>query len=197
MATGPAARPRYAVALAASAGGLNALLQIISSLPSDFAAPVLVVQHLDPNHQSWLAEIIGRRSMLPVVQARGGERLSAGAVYVAPPDRHVLVQPDGCLTLSDIPRVQHVRPSADVLFVSLAEAWGDGAIAVVLTGTGRDGAEGVCAVKHHGGTVIVQDKESAEFQGMPNAALRTGMADRVLPLNGIASVLIELTGENV
>lgn len=181
------------MALAASAGGVHALLHILSSLPRDFPAPVLVVQHLSPQYPSWLAEILDRRSALPVLQARGGERMEAGTVYVAPPDHHLMVEPNGCLALSDIARVQHVRPSADVLFASLAEAWGDGAIAVVLTGTGRDGADGVRAIKEHGGTVIAQDEASADFFGMPDAAFQTGVVDRVLPLDGIASALMELT----
>ncbi len=114
-------------------------------------------------------------------------------MYVAPPGRHLLVGREGRLTLSDTGRVHFVRPSADVLFVALAESWGAGAIAVVLTGTGSDGADGVCAVKDHGGTVIVQDKASSRFFGMPDAAIRTGKADRILPLGEIAPALIDLT----
>lgn len=188
-----AGRPKHAVALAASAGGLAALTEVLSSLPSDFAAPVLVLQHLSPDYRSWLPEILNRRVVLPVVQVRGGERLEAGKVYVAPPDHHLLVGPGGLLNLSDAARVQFVRPSADLLFASLAAAWGDGAIAVVLTGTGRDGADGVRAIKEQGGIVIAQDEASADFFGMPDAAFRTGMVDRVLPLDRIASVLLELT----
>ena len=193
VSSGPALRPKHAVALAASAGGVKALLQILSSLPRNFAAPVLIVQHLSPHYRSRLAEIFERRVKLAVSQVRGGERVAAGTVYVAPPDRHLLVDTSGLLDLSDVARVQHVRPSADVLFTSLAEAWGEGAIAVVLTGTGRDGADGVRAIKDHGGTVIAQDEASAAFFGMPDAAFRTGMVDRVLPLDGIASALMELT----
>jgi two-component system chemotaxis response regulator CheB len=194
---GSALRPKHVVGLAASAGGLAALTEVLSSLPENFAAPVLVLQHLSPHYRSWLPEILGRRVALPVVQIQGGERLEAGRVYVAPPDHHLLVEPSGHLSLSDVARVQYVRPSADVLFTSLAEVWGGGAIAVVLTGTGRDGAQGVRAIKEHGGTVIAQDEASAEFFGMPNAAFRTGMVDRVLPLDRIAPVLIELTGERI
>jgi two-component system, chemotaxis family, protein-glutamate methylesterase/glutaminase len=187
------ARPRHVVALAASAGGLAALSSVLSALPGDFAAPLLVVLHVDPRHRSWLAEILGRHVDLAVGQVRGGERLEAGRIYVAPPDHHLLVGEDGLLGLSDVARVQHVRPSADLLFASLAESWGSGAIAVVLSGTGRDGADGVLAVKRHGGQVIVQDEASAEFNGMPDAAIRTGAADRVLPLNEIAPVLVAMT----
>jgi len=193
LGTSPAARPRHAVALAASAGGLAALSKVLSALPRDFAAPLLVVLHVDPRHRSWLAEILERQVTLEVGQAKGGERLEAGRIYVAPPDHHLLVGGDGLLGLSGVARVQHVRPSADLLFASLAEAWGSGAIAVVLTGTGRDGADGVIAVKRHGGRVIVQDEASSEFFGMPEAAARTGAADRVLPLDEIAPALVSMT----
>jgi two-component system CheB/CheR fusion protein len=142
------------VAFAASAGGLSALSQVLSILPPDFATPILVVQHLDPEHRSWMAEILARRSGLRVEQVRGGERLAAGGVHVAPPGQHLLVAVDGALSLSDTARVKFSRPSADVLFASLAASWGRGAIAVVLTGTGSDGADGVRAIKSHGGTVI-------------------------------------------
>jgi two-component system chemotaxis response regulator CheB len=187
------ARPRHVIALAASAGGLAAVSQILANLPADFPAPVLVVQHLDPHHRSWLAEILTRRTSLRVTQVRGGERLAAGTVFLAPPGHHLLVAADGELSLSDTDRVRFVRPSADVLFASLAESWDGGAIAVVLSGTGRDGADGVCAIKSRGGTVIVQDEASAEFFGMPDAAIRTGTANQVLPLDAIAAALVELT----
>jgi two-component system, chemotaxis family, protein-glutamate methylesterase/glutaminase len=190
---GPAVRPRHAVGLAASAGGLAALTEVLCSLPPDFPAPVLIVQHLSPDRRSFLAEILDRRCALPVVQVRGGERLEAGRVYVAPPGRHLLVWRSGLLSLSDVSKVQHCRPSADVLFLSLSAAWREQAIVVVLTGTGRDGADGVRAVKRRGGTVLAQDEASSEFFGMPDAAFRTGKVDQVLPLDGIAPALVELT----
>jgi two-component system chemotaxis response regulator CheB len=177
--------------LAASAGGLAALSQVLSSLPSDFNASVLVVQHLDPHHRSWMVEILRRRVLLSVAEVQGGERLEPGTIFLAPPNHHLLVGPEGVLTLSSEPRVCFVRPSADLLFTSLAESMGDRAVAVVLSGSGHDGAEGVRAIKQHGGTVIVQDQASAEFDGMPGAA--RGVADRVLPLADIAAALIELT----
>lgn len=182
------------VGLAASAGGLKALLHVLSALPADFPAAVLVVQHVDPRHKSWMAEILDRKVSMPVRQVVGGERLAAGAVWVAPPDRHLLVDAEGLLSLVETPRVQFVRPSADRLFASLAEGFGARAIAVVLTGTGRDGAAGVRAVKARGGTVIVQDEVSSEHFGMPGAAIATGLADRVLPLSSIAPALCELVG---
>jgi len=183
---------RHVVAIAASAGGLAALSEVLSALPADFAAPILVVQHLDPHHRSWMAEILSQRTGLRVLQVQGGERLATGTVFIAPPDRHLLVGADGVLSLADTVRVQYSRPSANVLFSSLAESWGAGAIAVVLTGSGTDGAEGVRAVKAHGGTVLAQDEASAEFFGMPGAARRTGVVDRVLPLDEIAPALVKL-----
>jgi two-component system chemotaxis response regulator CheB len=139
-----------------------------------------------------MAEILARRTGLRVVEARDGQRLAAGTVFIAPPARHLLVGEDGALSLTDTAKVQHVRPSADVLFASLAASWGAGAIAVVLSGTGADGAEGVCDIKRRGGTVIVQDEASSAFFGMPGAAIHTGMADRILSLDSIAPVLEEL-----
>jgi two-component system chemotaxis response regulator CheB len=183
---------RHVIAFAASAGGLAALSQILAALPAGFTAPILVVQHLDPHHRSWMAEVLSRCTGLTVTQARDGERLAAGTVFIAPPDRHLLVGADGVLSLSDTVRVQFVRPSADVLFSSLAESWGSGVIAVVLTGTGADGADGALAVKAHGGTVIAQNEESARFFGMPGAVIHTGAVDLVLPLASIASTLIRL-----
>jgi two-component system chemotaxis response regulator CheB len=180
------------VAVASSAGGVVALGRLLPGLPPDFPAVVLVVQHLDPRHRSLMAEILSRRTALPVVQASEGQRLQGGTVYIAPPNRHLLVSADGCVSLSDSELVHFVRPSADLLFESVAARYRDRAIAVVLTGCGQDGAMGVQAIKKMGGTVIVQDEQSSEFHGMPQAAIRTGDADFVLPLGEIAGALVTL-----
>jgi two-component system chemotaxis response regulator CheB len=170
---------------------LAALSSVLSALPLDFPAAVLVLQHLDPHHRSWMADILGRRVRLCVTEAKGGERLMPGTVLIAPPDHHLLVGPGGVLTLSSTPRVHFVRPSADLLFSSLAESLGPRAVAVVLSGSGCDGADGVREIKRFGGTVIVQDEES-QHDGMPSAARRTGTADLVLPLAAIPGALVEL-----
>lgn len=151
--------------------------------------PVLLVQHLDPRHRTLLAEVLARRTALHVKLAEAGEHVRPGTVYVAPPDRHLLVDPSGVLSLSSTELVHFVRPSADLLFESVAGAYGTEAIACVLTGTGRDGAMGVDAVKSRGGTVIVQNPETADFPGMPQSAVDTGAADFVLPLEDIAAVV--------
>src|SRR5436190_18630811 len=180
------------VALAASAGGLNALTHVLAALPRDFAAALAVVQHLDPRHRSLMADILSRRTALPVKEAAEGDELRAGRAYVAPPNRHLLVNPDRTLSLTQTQLVHFVRPSADLLFESTAASFKDRAIAVVLSGSGSDGAMGVRAIKKMGGTVIAQDERTSEFHGMPGAAVRTGSVDFVLPLEEIPSALVTL-----
>jgi two-component system, chemotaxis family, protein-glutamate methylesterase/glutaminase len=181
------------VAIAASAGGLNAISEVLSKLPANFPAAIVIVQHLDPRHRSLMADILSRRTPLPVKQAEESDRVTPGTVYIAPPNRHLLVNPDGTLSLSQSELVHFVRPSADLLFDSAAASYKERAIAVVLTGTGNDGIMGVQAIKKMGGTVIAQDEETSEFFGMPGAAIETGTVDFILPLPEIAPALISLT----
>ena len=129
---------------------------------------------------------------MPVVHGEEGTQLEPDHVYLAPPDRHMLIKRRGTLTLTDSELVNFVRPSADLLFESVAAAYGDRAIAVVLTGSGHDGALGVSAIKQRGGTVVAQDEASSEFFGMPSAAIKTGAVDFVLPLEEMAPTLIAL-----
>ena len=184
-------RPFDIVAIAASAGGLKALTEVLGALQADFPVPIAVVQHLDPRHRSLMAEILGRRTALAVREARHGDRLQPGTVHVAPPDQHLLLD-EGVVNLTHTELVHFVRPSADLLFESTAASYRERALAVVLSGSGSDGAMGVKAIKKMGGTVIVQDRESAEFAGMPDAALRAGAADFVLPLAEIGPALRKL-----
>ncbi len=180
------------VAIVASAGGLKALMRVLSSLPQSFPAAVLIVQHLDPRHRSLMADILSRHTPLQVKQAEEGQHLEPGVVYIAPPNRHLLVNPDGTLSLSQSEMVHFVRPSGDLLFESVAASYKDRTIALVLTGTGTDGAMGVKAVKKMGGTVLAQDENSSEFFGMPGAAIQTGDVDFVLPLDEIPRALVTL-----
>jgi two-component system chemotaxis response regulator CheB len=180
------------VVLAASAGGLMALSEVLTGLPSDFSAALAIVQHVDPRHRSLMADILSRRTSLRVKQAEEGDRLARGTVFIAPPNRHLLVNRDRTLSLSQSDMVHFVRPSADLLFESAAASYGRRVIAVVLTGTGRDGAMGITAVKKMGGTVLVQEAKTAEFSGMPEAAIATGNVDFVLPLANMAKALVKL-----
>jgi two-component system, chemotaxis family, protein-glutamate methylesterase/glutaminase len=180
------------VALAASAGGLRALSELLAKLPGDFPATLVVVQHLDPRHRSLMADILSRRTSLKVKQAEESDQLKPGTTYIAPPNRHLLVNPDHSLSLTQTKLVHFLRPSADLLFESVAASFRERAIAVVLSGSGSDGAMGVRAIKKMGGTVIVQDEKTCEFFGMPGAALQTGCVDFMLPLEEIASALTTL-----
>ena len=180
------------VALAASAGGLTALSSVLADLPAGFPAGILVVQHLDPRHRSLMADILNRRTRLEVKQAEDGDHLAPGRVYIAPPNRHLLLNGDGSLSLTQTELVHFVRPSADLLFESVAAGYKDRAIAVVLSGSGGDGSMGVKAIKKMGGTVLAQDQSTSEFFGMPGAAIDSGNVDFVLPLEEIAPALVAL-----
>jgi two-component system chemotaxis response regulator CheB len=183
------------VLIAASAGGLSAIGRVLVTLPPDFILPIVVVQHLDPRHRSLMAEILGHRTHLQVQEAEDGIKLLPSTVYIAPPNEHVLVVSDGSLSLSHSELVHFVRPSADLLFESGAGAYPGRSIGVVLTGTGSDGNMGVRAIKQTGGTVIVQDPQTAEFGGMPQAAIDTGCVDFVLNLDEIGPALLALVND--
>ena len=180
-----------AVAVGASAGGLAALECLLSGLPDDFPAAVLVVQHLDRRHPSLLPELMARYARLPVRPAKEGDVIEGGTVYIGVPDLH-LQAGDHQVRLADTPLVHFTRPSVDRLFQSVAVVYGRSAIGVILTGTGADGADGVVAVHAAGGTTIVQDPKEAAYPGMPRAAVATGCVDYVLPLVAIAPALVRL-----
>ncbi|HAA29516.1 MAG TPA: chemotaxis protein CheB [Cyanobacteria bacterium UBA8553] len=180
------------VALTASADGLNALSSVLSALPANFPAAIVVVQHLSPQYPSLIAQILNRRTPLLVKEAQEGNQLSPGKVFIAPPDYHLMVNPDGSLSLSQTEKVHFVRPAAEILFESVAQSYKKRAIAVVLTGGDGDGSRGVQAIRKMGGKVIAQDKATSKVWGMPAAAIATGCVDWVLPLDKIGAALINL-----
>lgn len=182
----------FVVAIACSAGGLHALQAVLSALPADFPGAVIVLQHLSRSHHSYLPEILERRTTLKVKQAARSDAPAAGHVYVCPPDRHLVFAPSGVLMLNSDRLINFVRPSADVMFQSLADVFKRRGIAVVLTGNGHDGAAGVSLVKARGGCVIAQDETTSEYFGMPGSAIRTGSVDFILPLHEISPKLLEL-----
>ncbi len=184
------------IAIASSAGGLNALSILLANLPAGLPATVIIVQHLDPQHPSMLAAILNQRTPLPVKEAEDGEYLHSGTVYIAPPNHHLLINPNNTIGLTQSKLVHFVRPSADLLFESVAAIYQTNAIAVVLTGSGSDGSMGVTAIKAMGGIVIAQNEETAEFFGMPDAAIKTECVDLVLPLEEIAPNLAKLVTES-
>jgi two-component system chemotaxis response regulator CheB len=185
-------RSKYeVVAIGASAGGLNSLFQLLAPLPAGLLPSILVVQHLSPEHPSHLAEVLERKLKLNVHQASDGEAMLAGTVYVAPPNLHLLAEPERVRLLGS-PAVHYSRPSIDLLFDSVAVNFGDRSVGIILSGTGRDGASGVRAIKMAGGVTMAEDPSKAEFSAMPYAAVATGCVDIVLPLSKLATSLIDL-----
>jgi len=183
-------RPVQVVTVASSAGGISALIHLLGDLPPGLSVPVVVVQHLNPQRETEIAEVLGRHSELPVKLAEKGERAEPGTVYVAPPDRALGIGADGMFSLTDASGTVH--PAADPVFEAAADTYGSSTIACVLTGAGNDGARGARAVKARGGTVIVQDPTSAEFSAMPDATIEAADVDFVLPLAEIAPVVCRL-----
>lgn len=180
------------IAIGASAGGLAAITEVLAPLSADFPCALVVVQHLHPDYQSRMAEILSRRTKLNVKQAQDGDQLSPGTVYIAPPDNHLLVLADGVLALRHTQKIHFLRPSADVLFESVASSFMSRSIGVVLSGTGSDASAGLTAIKNAGGITIAEDYKTAEFPGMPESAWHTGLVDFILPLSKIGAKLIEL-----
>jgi two-component system chemotaxis response regulator CheB len=193
-ATVPAAHPaRRAVVVAASTGGPRALAELIPRLPATLGAAVLVAQHMPRGFTRSLAERLNGMSALPVCEAEDGAPLLQNRVYVAPGGRHFLVERGGdavVARLHDGPPLWGVRPSADPLFRTAAAVFGAATVGVVLTGMGRDGADGLLALRAAGGAALVQDQASAIVYGMPGAALRVAGADRVVPLAAMAGAVV-------
>ena len=179
------------VVIGGSAGAVEALRVIVRKLPDDLGAPVLVVIHLPPSSPGRLPEILQRCTALRVAWAVDGEPLEPGRIYVAPPDRHLLVEADA-LRLTRAPRENHSRPAIDPLFRSAALARGSRVIAVLLSGRLDDGTAGVWAVKERGGVVVVQDPEDASQPDMPRNALEYTDADHVVPSAQIGPLLARL-----
>lgn len=185
--------PFKVVVLAASVGGLKALSQILPAFPLNFPAAIIVVQQLDTQSNSKvMTDVVNRPATLPFKMAQQGDLLRPGLVYIAPPEKHLLVKSNGMLCLSEAVFVDFMRPSADLLFQSVAASFKERAIAVILSGTGGDGALGVQAIHKMGGKVIAQDESTCEFFEMPQAAIQTGKVDFVLPVGAIASTLVNL-----
>ncbi|MCH9827763.1 MAG: chemotaxis protein CheB [Gammaproteobacteria bacterium] len=175
------------IVVGASIGGVLAFRQLLSPLPTDFAAPILIVQHID-GHQSVLPDLLGRMTRLPIAFAQHGQRIQAGRIYVAPPDRHLTLDQDE-LVLTQAAKEHHTRPAIDPLFRSAAASRGPDVIGIVLSGGLSDGAQGLLAIKRAGGTAVVQHPADAEAEGMPLSALNAVTVDHCLPADEIGACL--------
>jgi two-component system chemotaxis response regulator CheB len=188
-------RATHVVVIASSTGGPRALAAIVPSLPRALNAAVLVVQHMPPGFTRSLASRLDGMSAIHVTEGEDGEPLSHGRMYIAPGGYHMTVRDDGAgpaIALDTSAPLWGVRPAADILFTSAARLFGAACIAVVLTGMGRDGAAGARLVRVGGGRTVIQDKETSTIFGMPQAALTTAGADRMLPLGEIGPAIAEM-----
>jgi two-component system chemotaxis response regulator CheB len=181
------------IVIGASAGGVEAITAVISDLPRDLRASVFVVLHMSRG-RSMLAEILSRAGRLPAAQPTDGETLQYGRVYVASPDRHMVID-DGVVRMVHSAAENGVRPAVDPLFRSAARAYGTRVVGVVLTGNLDDGTAGLAAIKGAGGVTIVQDPDEAFAPGMPRSAMTAVDVDHVLPLRDIPVILTALTQE--
>lgn len=193
-------RPLLGVlAIASSTGGPAALAAVLSELPASFPLPVVIAQHMPPMFTRLLAERLSMRCPLAVHEAAGGEILRPGTAWIAPGDHHMVLEqgPAGLeLRLNQEPPENSCRPSADVLLRSVATACGENTIALVLTGMGHDGLNGCRWIKERHGRVLAQDQETSVVWGMPGYVARAGIADRVLPLQHVASELLRMTNRD-
>jgi len=186
----PLAAGRKILAIGASTGGPKAVMSIVRKLPADFRGAALIVQHIASGFDRGFAQWLDGECPLKVKLAADGDLLKEGEVLVAPTDSHLMVA-DGRVRLTYGPPVNCCRPSIDVLFASLVPRGGE-VVGVLLTGMGKDGAEGLRSIKERGGATIVQDEQSCAVFGMPKAAISLAAADRVLPLDAIPAAIMKL-----
>jgi len=180
------------VAIGASTGGPVALEQVLSTLPGDFPVPILIVQHIAAGFVDGLAQWLSGSSNLHVKMAADGEALRARCAYLAPDGSHLGVTPDGRVRLTNAAPLGGIRPSASHLFESAAQAYGPAVAAVILTGMGRDGVDGLTAVRAGGGYVIAQDEATSVVYGMPREAVAAGVVDESAPIGDVAARLLTL-----
>ncbi len=181
-----------AIVLGASAGGVEALLQILAALPRNSGIPVLAVLHVPDERRSQLAEVFAMRLGREVLEGADKMSIEPGVIYFAGPGYHLSVERDFTLSLSQEERVHYSRPAIDILFDSAADAYGAGLVGVLLTGANEDGAKGLATIKRRGGLTIVQDPAEARVAIMPLAALKLHQPDHILSMNGIGSLLAKL-----
>src|SRR6267142_666019 len=189
--------PRRVIAIGISTGGPNALQYVLSQIPADFQSTIVIVQHMPEGFTEMFAKRLDECCALEVHEARSGDLLLAGRVLICPGNRHMMVRrmPRGDMAvLSDGPPVNGHRPSADVLFHSVAQEFGLTAVGVLMTGMGDDGAEGLGAIKAAGGMTIAQSEDTCVVSGMPRAAILKGYANKIIPLDGLSAYLIRNYG---
>lgn len=186
------------IAIGISTGGPSALAELLPSLPANFSIPILIVQHMPKLFTKTLAESLERRATIKVVEAQDGEVLKAATVYIAPGGLQMKVRRgdkgEVIVQITDEPAENFCKPSADYLFRSVAQVYGEKALGIIMTGMGSDGVLGLRLMKRHGAQVIAQDRQSCTVWGMPRMAFEAGVVDIVLPLHEIAAEIVRLAG---
>lgn len=184
------------IVIGASAGGFKVLQQLAADLPPDLPAALFIVWHISPESHGVLPQALERAGPLPAANATDGEAISAGRIYVAPPDHHLLVE-RGRVRITRGPKEHRFRPAVDPLFRSAAFAYGPRVVGVVLSGALDDGAAGLRAIKRRGGTAVAQDPLDAEVPSMPRSAIRVTAVDHILPASDLAALLVRLSREPI
>jgi two-component system chemotaxis response regulator CheB len=179
------------IVIGASAGGVEALIKLVGSLPSDLPAALFLVMHIPAQSPSLLPDILNRSGRLHAVHANDGQKIQYGYIYIAPPDHHLLVE-DGIVRIVRGPKENRHRPAIDPLFRSAARSYGTRVVGVILTGSMDDGTAGFLAIKRRGGKTIVQDPQDALFSSMPQSAIAHVEVDHVMPLSKIGPLLAQL-----
>jgi two-component system chemotaxis response regulator CheB len=181
------------VIIGSSTGGPQALIDIFRSLPADLPIPVVVAQHMLPKFIAPFVNSVNKAVELPAYQGSEGLAIQPGGIYISPADSNMklLRMPDGGVRVSIVPATMLLKPSVDILMTSAAAVYGEGCLGIILTGMGKDGLEGMRAIKASGGSTIIQDKSSSVVYGMAQAVFDEHLADKVLPLPSIASAIIE------
>ena len=187
---------RNIIVIGASAGGFEAIKKIVADLPPDLDAAIFIVWHMAPSARGILPQVLGRITPIPVAHAYDGEPIVTNRIYIAPPDRHMLLE-KGHIRITRGPKENRFRPAVDPLFRSAAYVYGNRVIGVILSGALDDGTAGLWAVKNCGGMALIQDPHDAEVPSMPENAIREVDADYILPLAEVGSMLVRLSGEKL
>ncbi|NMB25966.1 MAG: chemotaxis response regulator protein-glutamate methylesterase [Firmicutes bacterium] len=183
------------IVIGSSTGGPRALEEVIRQLPGDLPAGVLVIQHMPAGFTRSMAERLDQIADVRVKEAEDGDRVSGGVVYIAPGDYHMTVSPEQVIRLEQTPPVNYVRPSIDVTMLTLPPIYSGKLIGVILTGMGKDGAEGMAKIKEAGGVTIVQDEYTSTIYSMPKAVVESGNADFILPIDRIGDAVVRAVGK--
>jgi two-component system, chemotaxis family, protein-glutamate methylesterase/glutaminase len=177
------------IVIGVSAGGTEALCEVLGKLSASFPLPVAVVQHLHPEQDGYMIEHFNKIWQMNVEEAIDKTIIKNGNIYFAPPNYHLLIEDESTFALSSDEKVCYARPSIDVLFESAADVYGESTLAIILTGANSDGADGIKYIKQKGGTTIAQDPAEAYSPVMPQSAINTGKIDKVLTLSEISNIL--------